>query len=86
VKFGPSFPNRRGSGLTRAAKALKFMFKLAGKHSQIKRLYIYDWSGGVASTRFDAGLTNAHDQPRAGYVVVCRQLHGADCNVKIADN
>jgi hypothetical protein len=86
VKFGPSFPNRRGAGLTRAAKALKFMFKLAGEHSQIKRLYIYDWSGGVASTRFDAGLTNAHDQPRAGYVVVCRQLHGADCNVKIADN
>ena len=29
---------------------------------------------------------NAHDQPRAGYVVVCKQLHGAKCNVKIAKN
>jgi hypothetical protein len=86
VQFGSGFPNRHGSGLTRAARALKFMFTLAGEHSQIKRLYIYDWSGGVASTRFDAGLTNAKDQPRAGYVVVCRQLHGADCAVKVASD
>ncbi len=86
VQFGPSFPNKHGSGLTRAARALKFMFTLAGEHSQIKRLYIYDWSGGVASTRFDAGLTNSQDDPRAGYVVVCRQLHGADCSVKVASN
>ncbi len=86
VQFGPSFPNKRGAGLTRAAKALKYMFSLAAAHSQIKRLYIYDWSGGVASTRFDAGLTNAKDQPRAGYVTVCRQLHGAACSVKTATN
>jgi hypothetical protein len=86
VKFGSSFPNKRGSGLTRAARVLKFMFTLAGEHPQIKRLYIYDWSGGVASTRFDAGLTNAKGQPRAGYVVVCRQLHAANCSVKVADN
>ncbi len=86
VQFGPSFPNKHGSGLTRAARALKFMFRLAGEHSQIKRLYIYDWSGGVASTRFDAGLTSAQDQPRAGYVVVCRQLHATNCSVKLASN
>jgi hypothetical protein len=86
VQFGPSFRNKHGSGLTRAAKVLKYMFSLAAAHSQIKRLYIYDWSGGVASTRFDAGLTNAKDQPRAGYIVVCRQLHGAACSVKTASN
>jgi hypothetical protein len=86
VKFGGAFPNRNGSGLTRAAKVLKFMFALAGAHSQIKRLYIYDWNGGTSSTRFDAGLTNAHEQPRQGYVVVCRQLHAANCSVKIAKN
>jgi len=86
VQFGTDFKNRHGAGLTRAAKALKFMFALAGRYPQIKRLYIYDWSGGDASTRFDAGLTNAHDQPRAGYLVVCRQLHGASCAVKIASN
>jgi len=86
VKFGGAFPNKRGSGLTRAAKVLKFMFALAGSLAQIKRLYIYDWTGGVNSTRFDAGLMNAHDQPRAGYVVVCKALHGAKCNVKTVKN
>ncbi len=82
VQFGGEFPNRHGSGLTRAAKVIKYMFALAGAVSQIKRLYVYDWTGGVNATRFDAGLTNSHHQPRPGYVVVCRQLHGAKCNVK----
>jgi hypothetical protein len=86
VKFGGAFPNRNGSGLTRAAKVLKFMFALAAAHAKIKRLYIYDWNGGTSSTRFDAGLTNAHEQPRAGYVVVCRQLRAAKCGVKLARN
>jgi hypothetical protein len=86
VKFEPSFPNRHGAGLTRAAKVLKFMFALAGAIPRIKRLYVYDWTGGTSSTRFDAGLTNAREQPRAGYVVVCRQLHAADCSVKLATN
>ena len=66
------FPNNHGSGLTRAAKVLKYMFALAGALPQIKRLYIYRLDGGTASTRFDAGLTNAKEQPRAGYVVVCQ--------------
>jgi hypothetical protein len=86
VQFGGAFPNKHGSGLKRAAKVLKFMFAVAGAHSQIKRMYIYDWTGGTSSTRFDAGLTNAHEQPRAGYVVVCRQLHAAKCGVRIASN
>jgi hypothetical protein len=86
VQFGPGFPNRRGSGLTRAAKVLKYMFAVASSQRQIKRLYIYDWTGGTASTRFDAGLMNAHDQPRQGYVVVCKQLHGAKCNVRTVKN
>jgi hypothetical protein len=86
VQFGGSFPNKHGSGLTRAAKVLKFMFAVAAAHPQIKRMYIYDWNGGTSSTRFDAGLTNSREQPRAGYVVVCRQLHAAHCSVKIASN
>ena len=72
VQFRPSFTNTHGSGLTRAAKVLKYMFAVAAAHPQIKRLYIYDWSGGNSSTRFDAGLMNAHEQPRPGYVVVCK--------------
>jgi hypothetical protein len=87
VQFGGAFPNKHGSGLTRAAKVLKHMFAVAAAFPQIKRLYIYDWNGGNSSTRFDAGLTNAREQPRAGYVVVCKQLHGTGCaNVKIASN
>jgi hypothetical protein len=86
VKFGGAFPNNHGSGLTRAARVLSFMFGVAASNSRIKRLYIYDWTGGSASTRFDAGLMNAHYQPRPGYVVVCKQLHAARCNVKTARN
>jgi hypothetical protein len=84
VQFGSAFPNKKGSGLTRAAKALSYMFKIAGSSSRIKRLYIYDWTGGNAATRFDAGLMNGKYEPRPGYVVVCKQLHAAKCNVKVA--
>ena len=86
VKFGGAFPNRNGSGLRRAAKVLKFMFASASSHPQIRRLYVYDWNGGTSSTRFDAGLMNAHEQPREGYEVVCRQMHAAKCSVKLAKN
>jgi hypothetical protein len=85
VKFGGAFPNVHGSGLRRAASALSFMFSLAGTNPRIARLYIYDWTGGNSSTRFDAGLTDAHHIPRPGYVVVCRKLRAAGCgNVKIS--
>ncbi len=86
VKFGGAFPNRNGSGLRRAAKVLSYMFSVAASQSRIKRLYIYDWTGGNASTRFDAGLTDSHHVPRPGYVVVCKKLHGAKCNVKRISN
>ena len=86
VKFGGGFPNKHGEGLTRSARVLKYMFGVAASHAKIRRLYIYDWTGGNASTRFDAGLMNAHDQPRPGYVVVCKQLHAAHCNVKTVKN
>jgi hypothetical protein len=81
VKFGGAFPNVHGAGLRRAASSLSFMFSLAGSSSRITRLYIYDWSGGTAATRFDAGLTDFHHVPRPGYVVVCRKLHATGCGV-----
>jgi hypothetical protein len=85
VKFGGAFPNVKGSGLKRATKALAYMFKLASSNSRIKRLYIFQWSGGTASTRFDAGLTDAHYNPRPGYVTVCKQLHAAKCKLKTSN-
>jgi hypothetical protein len=86
VKFGSAFPNKNGSGLRRAAKVLGYMFNVAASHAKIKRLYIYDWTGGTASTRFDAGLTDSHHVPRPGYVTVCKKLHGAKCNVKVSNH
>jgi hypothetical protein len=85
VKFGGAFPNVKGSGLKRATKALAYMFKLAASNSRIKRLYIFQWSGGTASTRFDAGLTDARFNPRPGYVTVCKQLHAAKCGLKTSN-
>jgi hypothetical protein len=86
VKFGGSFPNKNGSGLRRAAKVLSYMFNVAAAHAKITRLYIYDWTGGNAATRFDAGLTDNHHVPRPGYVIVCKKLHGAKCNVKLSNH
>ncbi|MFI5004930.1 MAG: hypothetical protein ACHQE6_07945 [Solirubrobacterales bacterium] len=86
VKFGGAFPNNRGSGLARAARVLRFMFSVAASNPRIKRLYIYNWTGGNSRTRFDAGLMNIHYQPRPGYLVVCKQLHAARCNVRAARN
>jgi hypothetical protein len=86
VQFGGAFPNNHGSGLARAGVALHYMFAIAGSQRQIKRLYIYDWSGGTSSTRFDAGLTDVHHKPRTGYVVVCHQLRGSKCSVRISSH
>ncbi len=86
VKFANAFTNKNGAGVRRAAKVLQYMFDVAAAIPRIKRLYIYNWVGGTPSTRFDAGLTNAHYKPRPGYVVVCRQLRAAHCNVKTVNN
>jgi len=80
VSFGGSFPNKNGSGDTRAAKALTFLFKLAGTSKRITRLYIFQFSGATGSARFDAGLVDAKGVPRPGYVVVCKELHAAKCS------
>jgi hypothetical protein len=80
VQFGGAFSNVHGSGLTRAAKVIQYMFRLAGVLPQVRRMYVYDWTGGISSTRFDAGLTNVREQPRPGYLIVCKQMRAAHCN------
>jgi hypothetical protein len=84
VQFGTAFPNKKGAGLTRAAKALSYMFQIASSNSRIKRLYIFQWSGSSESVRFDAGLTDPNYNPRPGYVIVCEHLHAANCKVKVS--
>ena len=73
VQFGGAFPY----SLSRASKALTYMFKLAASNRRIARLYIYNWYGGDASTRFDAGLVDATGMPRPGYYTVLKKLTGA---------
>ena len=85
VKLGSSFTNHNGSGIRRAANALKQMFKLANLSHRIARLYIFQWTGANANARFDAGLTAADGvSPRPGYVVVCNKLlrNAKSCAVK----
>ena len=86
VKFGGAFPNNRGSGLSRAAKALGYMFGLASTNTRIRRLYVYQWTGGTSSTIFDSGLTDARHHPRPGYVIVCAHMHVAHCRVKVSSH
>jgi polysaccharide biosynthesis protein PslG len=86
VKFGRAFPDRRGSGLWRAARVLSFTFALVSRERQVKHVYIYDWSGGTSATRFDAGLTDNHGRPRPGYRVLCRHMlgRGRRCEVAVS--
>ncbi len=86
VNLGPFFTNHDGEGLRRAAVVLKYVFGVAGKYPQIKRLYLFDWTGGNATTRFDAGLMDAHYVPRPGYISVCRALRAAHCNVRTSNH
>ena len=66
VQFGSAFPNKKGAGLTRAAKALSYMFKIAASNSRIKRLYIFQWPAASGAARFDAGLTDSELPAAAG--------------------
>ena len=78
VKFGSSFkcsPSNPLKAERRAAKALKHMFRLTRKFRRdIKRLYIYNFTGEDCRTRFDAGLVRRDGTKRAGYTVVKKAL------------
>ncbi len=78
VKFGKSFrcsPSKPRRAEKRAARALRHMFRLTKRFRRdIKRLYIYNFTGEDCRTRFDAGLTRRDGTPRPGYRVVKKQL------------
>jgi hypothetical protein len=86
VRFGRAFPNRRGSGLRRAARVLQFALRLAASQPSIKHVYVYDWSGASRATPFDAGLTDRFGRPRPGYRVLCRYLlhNNSRCQVTLS--
>jgi hypothetical protein len=67
-EFGGSFPpNAR-----RQLRATRYMFRLANRHTAIKRLYVYNWFGRM-TPRFDAGLV-ADGVARPAYREVARRL------------
>ena len=72
VKFGSSFP----CSTKRAAKRLRWMFRLTRRYrrSGVRRLYVYNWTGGGCSARFDSGLVNQWGRPRASYWYLRRAL------------
>jgi hypothetical protein len=59
---------------SRAARATKYMFRLAKSNRRIKRLYIYSYWGEPRGARFDAGLVGPDGRPRPAYHVVRRKL------------
>ena len=78
VKFGNTRLFRYSE--SRAARCTRWMFRLAnrydsrrrGMRSRITRLFVYQWFGTPRGARFDAGLVNPDDSPRAAYFVVRR--------------
>ena len=63
VEFGRSFPRDE----RRAARAVKFALDLAAATPRVKRVYLYNWTGSKAGTRFDAGLAGPDGKPRPSY-------------------
>lgn len=81
AKFGKSFPCNPASASsvkkaeTRQSKAVKFMFTLTKRFkSDIKRLYIYNFTGDDCEGRFDAGLVRRDGTHRPAYNEVKRQM------------
>ena len=70
VKLGRAFP----FSTRRAAQALGCMFDIARDNKRVKRLYVYQFHGDVATADFDAGLTDVTGTvKRPGYTVVQRK-------------
>jgi hypothetical protein len=70
VRFASSLPYSE----SRAARATKYMFRLARSSRRIKRLYIYAWWGEKRGARFDAGLVGPDGLPRPAFYVVKKKL------------
>ena len=63
VKFGRNFPRDE----QRAARAIRYAFKLARDNERVKRVYLYNWTGARPTDRFDSGLIGPEGAPRPGY-------------------
>ena len=57
----------------RAARAVRFLFKLGRLSPRITRIYIYQWKIDFPGNRFDAGLLATNGKPRPALAVVEQQ-------------
>ena len=58
----------------RAARATKKVLSIARSFRRVTRVYLYNWTGGTRSTRFDAGITTPGGRPRPAYKVLRKLL------------
>jgi hypothetical protein len=71
VNFGRSFPYNT----SRAANRLSYLFTVAKRYRRdIKRVYVYNWTGAERGARFDAGVVNPDGSPRPAYNTLRRKL------------
>jgi hypothetical protein len=71
VNFGGSFPYNE----SRAANRLKYLFSTTKRmRRDIKRVYIYNWTGAHRGARFDAGVVGPNGESRPGLTVLKQQM------------
>jgi hypothetical protein len=74
VRFGRSWHRNEG----RAARAVRFVFRLAALSPRIKRVYVYNWRASARNRRWDSGLTAPSGLPRPGYFSLVGALSEAE--------
>lgn len=58
----------------RAAKAVRYLFRLAAKHARrVRRVYLYHWASD-GENRWDSGLIDSRGRPRPAFYVVRNEL------------
>ena len=70
VKFGRNFPRDE----RRAARSIRYAFKLAREFERVKRVYLYNWTGARPTDRFDSGLIAPDGTARPGYDALRAEL------------
>jgi hypothetical protein len=57
----------------RAARAIRYLFRLAALSPRITRVYIYQWKIDFPGNRFDAGLVGPNGKPRPALRIVLQR-------------
>ena len=71
VNFGSNFPYNE----KRAANRLQYLFTTTKKmRRDIKRLYIYNWTGAPQGARFDAGVVGPNGEARPALAVLKKNI------------